>query len=119
MSVRTLHRSVRSRRSRTSVSHVLHDALVGKETANSELVLKSKHDATFTVLLNATTRRDAKGNVTGVVGVGQDITELNQVLAASKRVADDLTRLIETANAPIFGHRVDCQSFKLTWLQQG
>ena len=53
VSVRTLHRSVRSRRSRTSVSHVLHDALVGKETANSELVLKSKHDATFTVLLKS------------------------------------------------------------------
>ena len=38
-----------------------------------------------------------------MVVVVQDITELNQVLAESKRVADDLTRLIETANAPIFG----------------
>ena len=54
-------------------------------------------------MLNATTRRDSKGNVTGVVGIGQDITELNQVLAESKRVADDLTRLIETASAPVFG----------------
>ena len=58
---------------------------------------------TFTVLLNATTRRDWRGNVTGVAGVGQDTTALNQMLAQSERVADDLTRLIETANAPIFG----------------
>ena len=55
------------------------------------------------VLLNATTRRDGKRNATGVVGVGQDITELSQVMATSKRVADDLTCLIDTANAPIFG----------------
>jgi hypothetical protein len=27
------------------------------------------------ILLNATSRRDATGNVVGVVGVGQDITE--------------------------------------------
>lgn len=53
--------------------------------------------------MNATPRRDGKGNVIGVVGVGQDITELDKVMGESKRVADDLTRLIETANAPIFG----------------
>eukprot|EP00927_Polykrikos_kofoidii_P021765 TRINITY_DN20509_c0_g2_i1.p1 TRINITY_DN20509_c0_g2~~TRINITY_DN20509_c0_g2_i1.p1 ORF type:complete len:3301 (-),score=769.44 TRINITY_DN20509_c0_g2_i1:57-9083(-) len=88
---------------RRSVSEVLAKALRGVETANFELPLLSKHYARYTVLLNATTRRDAKGNVTGVVGVGQDITELNQVMADSKRIADDLTRLIDTANAPIFG----------------
>eukprot|EP00931_Biecheleriopsis_adriatica_P080436 TRINITY_DN5377_c0_g1_i8.p1 TRINITY_DN5377_c0_g1~~TRINITY_DN5377_c0_g1_i8.p1 ORF type:complete len:257 (-),score=61.52 TRINITY_DN5377_c0_g1_i8:29-799(-) len=88
---------------RRSVSDVLNNALNGKETANFEFVLMSKHGEKFTVLLNATTRRDGKGNITGVVGVGQDITELNKVLAQSKLVADDLTRLIDTANAPIFG----------------
>jgi len=88
---------------RRSVSEVLLNALSGKETANFELPLMSKHGERYTVLLNATSRRDAKGQITGVVGVGQDITELNQVLAESKRVADDLTRLIDTANAPIFG----------------
>ena len=66
-------------------------------------MLESEHGDAFTVLLHATTRRDAKGNSTGVVGVGQDITERNQVMATSKRVADDLTRLIDTANVPIFG----------------
>eukprot|EP00931_Biecheleriopsis_adriatica_P080427 TRINITY_DN5377_c0_g1_i13.p2 TRINITY_DN5377_c0_g1~~TRINITY_DN5377_c0_g1_i13.p2 ORF type:complete len:235 (-),score=55.15 TRINITY_DN5377_c0_g1_i13:701-1405(-) len=64
---------------RRSVSDVLNNAINGKETANFEFVLMSKHGQKFTVLLNATTRRDGKGNVTGVVGVGQDITELNKV----------------------------------------
>ena len=86
-----------------AVGEVLQDAVAGRETANFEFALKSKFGRTFTVLLNATTRRDGKGNVTGVVGVGQDITELSQVMATSKRVADDLTCLIDPANAPIFG----------------
>ena len=55
------------------------------------------------MLLNATTRRDSNGTVPGVVGVGQDITELNKKSAEAKNVADDLTRLIDGANAPIFG----------------
>jgi len=88
---------------RQSVSTILQKASNGDETANFELPLLSKSGQRLTVLLNATTRRDAKGQAIGVVGVGQDITELNHVMAESKRVADDLTRLIETANAPIFG----------------
>ena len=66
---------------RMSVSDVLQNVVAGNETANVEFVLKLKHGEAFTVLLIATTRRDGKGNVTGVVGVGQDITELNQVMA--------------------------------------
>ncbi len=98
---------------RMSVSDVLQNDVAGNETANFEFVLKSKHGEAFTVLLNATTRRDGKGNVTGVVGVGQDITELNQVMATFKRVADDLTRLIDTASAPIFG--IDTNGKVTTW----
>jgi PAS domain S-box-containing protein len=48
------------------------------------------------VLLNATTRRDDQGNIIGVVGIGQDITGR----LAQER---EYTRLIDTANAPIFG----------------
>eukprot|EP00927_Polykrikos_kofoidii_P021762 TRINITY_DN20509_c0_g1_i3.p1 TRINITY_DN20509_c0_g1~~TRINITY_DN20509_c0_g1_i3.p1 ORF type:complete len:2831 (-),score=586.96 TRINITY_DN20509_c0_g1_i3:233-7462(-) len=92
---------------RASVSKVLQNALLGVETANYDLSLLAKHGDRYTVLLNATTRRDSQGNITGVIGVGQDITELNQVMAESRRIADDLTRLIETANAPIFGIDTD------------
>ena len=88
---------------KTSVAEILRKALTGIETANYTLPLMSKFGKRYTVLLNATTRRDAKGQVIGVVGVGQDITQLKQVMAESERIADDLTRLIETANAPIFG----------------
>ena len=65
--------------------HVLHAALDGKETANCEFS-EAKHGETFTVLLNADTRRDAEAALTGAMGGGQDIAELNQVLAESKRV---------------------------------
>ena len=40
---------------------------------------------------------------TGVSGAGQVITNLWQAMNETSRVADDLTSLIGTANAPIFG----------------
>lgn len=67
----------------------------------------------YAVLLNATTRRNNDGQVTGVVGVGQDISELKEVVAESERVAEGLVRLIETANAPIFG--IDTQGKVTEW----
>ena len=73
---------------------MLQKALSGVETSNYELPLLSKTGKRSTVLLNATTRRDAKGGIIGVVGVGQDISQLNQVMAESRRVADDLTRFL-------------------------
>jgi len=85
------------------VAAVLKLALQGEETANFEFPLQTKCGDQIYVLLNATTRRSADGSVTGVVGVGQDITNLRQVMSESARVADDLTRVIDTANAPIFG----------------
>ena len=59
------------------------------------------------VLLNATTRVDASGAIVGVVGVGQDITEITKSQAELSRVASDFRLLIETANAPIFGTSAD------------
>ncbi|KAH8084393.1 hypothetical protein JL720_7883 [Aureococcus anophagefferens] len=60
------------------------------------------------ILLNATTRRDAMGAVVGVVGIGQDITA---------RIAQEreYARLIDTANAPIFG--VDVNGHVNVWNQ--
>ena len=88
---------------RASVNRVLKNALRGDETANYEFPLFTKGGARVDVLLNATTRRSASGNIVGVVGVGQDITELKKVAMERERVADDLERLIDSANAPIFG----------------
>ena len=52
------------------------------------------------ILLDATARRNTDGKIIGVVSIGQDITG---------RIAQEreYTRLIDTANAPIFG--VDTQ----------
>lgn len=64
--------------------------------ANFEFPLMTKGGVRLDVLLNATTRRDEQGNVIGVVGIGQDITGR----LAQER---EYTRLIDSANAPIFG----------------
>jgi len=60
------------------VGRVLDNALDGKETANYEFPLYSKKKQRVDLLLNATPRRDVDGRITGVIGVGQDITELKQ-----------------------------------------
>ena len=59
------------------VQEVLNEALKGNETSNYEVPLFTKSGQRVMVLLNATTRRNPQGEVVGVVGVGQDITELN------------------------------------------
>lgn len=89
---------------RAAVSAVLDKALRGKETANFEFPLITKNGVRIEVLLNATTRRDEQGNVIGVVGIGQDIT----ARLAQER---EYSKLIDTANAPIFG--VDTQGVSL------
>ena len=65
--------------------HVLHAALDGKETANFE-VSEAKHGETFTVLLNADTRRDAEAALTGAMGGGQDIAELTRYLLSPREL---------------------------------
>ena len=89
-----------------SVQAVLDRALDGKETANFEFPLITKGGARIEVLLNATTRRNEHGRVIGVVGIGQDITG---------RIAQEreYAKLIDTANAPIFG--VDSEGKVNVW----
>ncbi|MFT5224449.1 MAG: PAS domain S-box-containing protein [Polaribacter sp.] len=101
---------------KVSVWEVLAKALKGEETANFELPLFNKSGDRVDVLLNSTTRRDASGKTIGVVGVGQDITELNRVRVEQESVANELTQLIDTANAPIFG--IDDQGQVNEWNQQ-
>ena len=93
---------------RIRVQGVIDQALRGEETANFEFPLMTKGGVRLEVLLNATTRRDEQGNVIGVVGIGQDITGR----LAQER---EYSRLIDTANAPIFG--VDKQGCVNVWNQ--
>ncbi len=91
-----------------SVQAVLDKALDGVETANFEFPLMTKAGVRLEVLLNATTRRDEKGDIIGVVGIGQDITG---------RIAQEreYSKLIDSANAPIFG--VDNKGNVTIWNQ--
>ena len=98
---------------RASVNQVLENALQGQETANFEFPLYTKDQRRVEVLLNATTRRDVSGNVVGVLGVGQDITERKQVEVEKTRVARELQTFIDTANAPIFG--IDANGLVNEW----
>jgi len=98
---------------RESVKEVLDNALLGVQTDNYQVPLYTKDAKRVELLLNATTRVDAQGSIVGVVGVGQDITAINQSQAELSRVANDLTLLIETANAPIFG--IDTNGLVTEW----
>jgi PAS domain S-box-containing protein len=63
---------------KSSVHEVMDNALNGKETSNYELEFQTKGGTIRYLLVNATSRRDAEGNVVGVVGVAQDVTEAAQ-----------------------------------------
>ena len=67
---------------RERVRGVLNDALQGKDTANFEVPLVTNDGKRFDVPLNATSRRDAAGNVIGMVGVGQNMAELRAALVS-------------------------------------
>jgi PAS domain S-box-containing protein len=73
-----------------SVKQILADALEGKETTSYEVPLFTQHGDRIMLLLNATTRRNAEGKITGVVGVGQDITEIDRSRSQMLRTSKDL-----------------------------
>jgi PAS domain S-box-containing protein len=98
-----------------AVKQVLDNALLGKETANYEFPLFAKNGARVMVLLNSSTRRDVNGNIIGVLGVGQDITEIDKLRTVSVSIAKELRQFIETANSPIFG--IDHQGLVNEWNQ--
>ena len=83
---------------KVSVSVVLEKALKGQETANYEFPLFSKSGERVDVLLNSATRRDASGQIVGVIGVGQDITELNKIRLEQERERADATAQIVQAS---------------------
>ena len=60
---------------RESVGTVLHKALRGENTANYQQQLLTKDGEIRILMINATAKR-VTGEITGVVGIAQDITEL-------------------------------------------
>ncbi|KAG6974318.1 hypothetical protein JG688_00003135 [Phytophthora aleatoria] len=91
---------------RSEVAAVFQRAFLGIETANFEFPLVTKTGRKVELLLNATPRYDHTGQLVGVVGIGQDITD--RIIQEK-----EYSRLIDTANAPIFG--VDCNCEVIIW----
>ena len=84
----------------SSVNEVLELALSGEQTANYESPIRTRDGRTVQILLNASTRRDDAGNIVGVIGIGQDITERVETADDRNRLlvdkADLVRRLLES-----------------------
>jgi len=78
-----------------SVQDVLMNALKGEEKSNYELEFKTKNNEVRFLLVNATTRRGPKNNITGVVGVAQDVTESTKNDRAVAAMADELRSFVD------------------------
>ena len=90
-----------------AVSNIFTNALNGEETANFELHLNTKGGGTATILFNTTTRRGLDGSVTGVIGIGQDITGMLLAEAEAEQFSGELTHLVNVLDVPIFGTNSD------------
>jgi len=99
----------------TKVKKVLDNALKGEETANFEFPIFSKDGNRVMILLNSSTRRNVNGEIIGMLGVGQDISKMDELRTVSDAIAKELRQFIETANAPIFG--IDSNGMVNEWNQ--
>ena len=63
--------------SKEATKEVVSKALIGKEIANYEFNSIAKDGRKLMLLVNISTRRNIKGEIIGVLAVGQDITELD------------------------------------------
>src|SRR5690606_34799964 len=61
--------------SQEDFSHAVNSVLNGQVIANYEMIVKSRDSRRLTLLINATPRTSASGEVVGVLLIGQDITE--------------------------------------------
>jgi len=60
------------------VKDIMDKALLGVETSNFEIEFENRSHEIRHILVNATTRRDEDSNIVGVLGVGQDVTEVTK-----------------------------------------
>ena len=89
--------------SHASVQGVLEKALGGESTANYNLTVTTKGGGPLVLFMNATTRRNADGEIIGVIGIAQHITVQEELRVETSRSDEELRLLIATANAVIFG----------------
>lgn len=81
---------------KVAVTDLLKSALRGRLVTNYELPIYTRTGQVVTILFNATARRNAEGRIVGVLGVGQDITELIEYRdKLEQRVAERTDKLNE------------------------
>lgn len=78
-------------------SEVLQRVIEGDVLTNYELVVKSKEHKRLTFLLNATPRKNAYGQVIGVLMIGQNITELSEYRQGLEQKVFERTQALESA----------------------
>jgi PAS domain S-box-containing protein len=82
---------------RRAFSDFVSDALRGTSPVNFELFLKRKDNQVVTILLNATPRVSASGDVIGVLFVGHDVTELWEYRRSLEEQIEDRTQKLRKA----------------------
>ena len=73
----------------------------------------TKAGSKLDILLNATSRRDEHENIVGMVGIGQDITQLRAEHRLRDQMIDNFNLFIKNANALIFA--VDSEKCICEW----
>ena len=85
------------------IKTIMDKALHGEESCNHEIEFQNRANQKRHIIVNATSRRDENANIVGVLGVGQDVTEVIKHDTEVAAMANELRQLVNTANAPIFG----------------
>jgi hypothetical protein len=91
------------------IEEIIDNALKGKETFNFHFDIQLENNGTFNLVMNATARRNGKNKITGVIFGAEDTTEVQKGQDEMIAIAKELRKLIDTANAPIFG--MDCDGY--------
>ena len=94
---RPLVKELLTQNKRAAVQAVLMKALDGQGSRSAEFALGTKDGRRVILLLSATPRRNAEGHIVGVIGVGQDTTELSEYRKSLERSVAGRTRELAEA----------------------
>jgi PAS domain S-box-containing protein len=98
---------------REDVDVFLRDALQGNGSDTVEIEIRSRTGTVRSLLLSMSPRRNQSDEIIGVVFFARDTTESAKRDRAIAAIAAELRRLIDTANAPIFG--IDYDGYVNEW----
>ncbi|MEX2336668.1 MAG: PAS domain S-box protein [Fulvivirga sp.] len=82
---------------KVSVAELLRTALRGHDVTSYELPIHTRSGKVVTILFNATARKNTKSEIVGVIGVGQDITELIEYREGLEMKVAERTRELHEA----------------------